>query len=144
MLYLDTSAFLKLYVREADSGLVQAAVAGQSDPIPVWEILEAELFNALQQKVFRDEIGEADAERQVALFQKRKARGLYCVPEIRRADLMADFRRLSALSPRLGCRTMDILHVACASQLGVDSFLSFDDRQKRLAAAAGLAVWNAG
>ncbi len=54
---------------------------------------------------------------------------------------MAEFRRLSANTPRLGCRTLDILHVACACQLKPDRFLSFDTRRIELAKAAGLSVF---
>ncbi len=142
MLYLDTSAFLKLYVREAGSEIVQKTVANQFEPLPVWEILEMELHNALQLKAFRDELTESEVARQQLLFEQRKTKGLYFVPEIGRAELMADFRRLSAHTRQLGCRTMDILHVAYACQLKPDQFLSFDTRQIQLAEAAGLPVCN--
>lgn len=140
MLYLDTSAFLKLYVRESGSELVQQTVANQSEPLPVWDILEAELHNALQLKVFWKELSKAEAAKQHALFQQRKAKGLYYVPEIRRAALMDEFRRLSAHTPKLGCRTMEVLHVACSCQLDADQFLTFDARQNKLAKTAGLNV----
>lgn len=140
MLYLDTSALLKLYVLEDGSNAVQEAIKSQSAPLPVWEIQEMELRNALQLKVFWSELSEEAASGQLALFERRKAKGLYYAPEIRRADLMAEFRRLAAFTPKLGCRTMDILHVACACQLQPKAFLSFDQRQKALAREAGLHV----
>lgn len=140
MLYLDTSAFLKLYVRESGSALVQKLISDQSDPLPVWEILEMELNNALLLKVYWKELSQSEAEIQQGLFQQRKARGMYFVPEVARAEWMADFRRLSALTPELGCRTMDILHVAFACQLRPDGFISFDKKQRKLARAAGLKV----
>ena len=140
MLYLDTSAFLKLYIREAGSEEVQAMVAGQAEPLPVWEILEMELGNALNLKVFRGELESSEAVRQYSLFQQRQKRGFYFVPEIRRAQLMADFRELSGLTPRLGCRTMDILHVACARQLKPTAFLTYDHRQRELAEMVDLCV----
>ena len=138
MLYLDTSAFLKLYVRETGSDEVQRAIAAQSEPLPVWEILEMELYNALQLKVFWKELNQSEADYQSSLFEQRKARGLYYVPEIRRTELMVDFRRLSRHTAKLGSRTMDILHVACACQLKPDGFLSFEKRQNQLAEIAGL------
>lgn len=52
MLYLDTSALLKLYIRESGSDWVQTQVASQDDPLPIWELQEAELLNALHLKVF--------------------------------------------------------------------------------------------
>jgi predicted nucleic acid-binding protein len=133
VLYLDTSAFLKLYIRELGSEQVQAMVVRQSEPLPVWEILEMELGNALHLKVFRGELDADEAVHQYSLFRQRQAKGFYFVPEIRRAQLMADFRELSERTPRIGCWTMDILHVACAMQLGAQSFLTFDRRQRELA-----------
>ena len=133
MLYLDTSAFLKLYIREAGSEQVQATVAGQFEPLPVWEILEMEVGNGLKLKVFRGEMEDREAVRQYSLFRQRQAKGFYFVPEIRRAQLMADFRKLSRRTPRLGCRTMDILHVACSLQIRPKAFLTFDRRQRELA-----------
>ena len=137
MLYLDTSAFLKLYIREAGSEQVQSMVVSQFEPLPVWEILEMELCNALNLKVFRGELKMSESAVQYSLFRQRQAKGFYFVPELRRAQLMADFRLLSELTPRLGCRTMDILHVACSMQLNPDVFLTFDHRQQELAQTTG-------
>lgn len=40
----------------------------------------------------------------------------------------------------LGCRSADLFHVAAAVELGFDLFLTFDERQRKVAKAAGLAV----
>ena len=53
---------------------------------------------------------------------------------------MSSFRQLSAETLRLGCRTMDILHVACAIEIAATEFLTFDQRQHSLALHAGLKV----
>jgi predicted nucleic acid-binding protein len=140
MLYLDTSALLKLYLREQGSEVVQACVAAQDLPLPIWEIQEAELINALRLKVFWKEITSAQAATQIELFQKRRRQGLYHFPEIERIDLMNTFRHLSTETPRLGCRTMDIFHVACALEISATEFLTFNQRQRALAAHAGLKV----
>jgi hypothetical protein len=39
-----------------------------------------------------------------------------------------------------GYRSFDLLHVATALHLATKEFLTFDDKQRKLAAAAGLAV----
>jgi predicted nucleic acid-binding protein len=140
MLYLDTSALLKLYVREAGSDVVQAVIEAQDEPLPIWELQEMELINALRLKVFWKDITPANADRQIELFDQRKARGLYYFPQIHRAELQSDFRNLSATTPVRGCRTLDLLHVACALQLGARSFLTFDERQRNLASEFGLEV----
>jgi predicted nucleic acid-binding protein len=41
-------------------------------------------------------------------------------------------------TPSLGCRTLDVLHVASALELAKTGFLTFDTRQRKLARAAGL------
>jgi predicted nucleic acid-binding protein len=138
VIYLDTSALVKLYVLEAGSEFVQSCLSEQDDPLPVWELQEAELANALHLKVFRNEWTEAEAELQIEHFHSRKQRGLYVFPEIDRVELIREFHRLSRETPRTGCRTMDIFHVACALQIPSCRFLTFDGRQGKLARMAGL------
>jgi len=140
VIYLDTNAFLKLYVREAGSDLVQDLVTSQKEPLPVWEFQQVEMINALRLKVFWKEINADDATRLLDLFDQRLRRGQYYCPHIDRAELLLTFRSLAMLTPETGCRTMDILHVACAMQISPDRFASFDERQINLARKAKLNV----
>lgn len=140
MVYLDTSAFLKLYVRERESEWVQATIAAQHDPLPIWEILEMEFQNALFLKVFWGDLKQSEAKHQLSLFQGRKTKGFYFFPTLNRAELLEEFRRLSEYTPTSGCRTMDVLHVAFASLIQPDRFITFDDRQARLAKMANLTI----
>ena len=54
----------------------------------------------------------------------------------------ATLRRATELGRRftstIGCRSLDVLHVATGLELGLTSFVTFDKRQRQLAAAAGL------
>ena len=140
MLYLDTSALLKLYVRETGSEQVHERVISQDFPLPIWEIQECELINAMWLKVFCKELTTDQAQSQIDLFDNRKKRGFYYFPNINRGDLMVTYRQLSRETPRLGCRSLDIMHVACAIQLQADVFITFDERQRNLASFAGLQV----
>jgi hypothetical protein len=55
------------------------------------------------------------------------------------ADAWKTANELSRLhTPSIGCRSLDILQVAIAVLLKVDQFLTFDQRQRKLALAAGL------
>lgn len=141
MIYLDTSAFIKLYIREAGSEQVNELVTQQDDPLPVWDLLEAELTNALRLKVFWKELAIEDSDRLIDLFHQRKQKGLYHVPELDRIALMDVFAKLPEQTSELGCRTFDILHVACALQLNSTQFISYDQRQRALAKRTGLAVY---
>lgn len=48
----------------------------------------------------------------------------------------------AARNESIGCRSGDLFHVAAATEWGADFFLTFDERQRKLAKAAGLAVRN--
>jgi len=138
VLYLDTSAFLKLYFKEHGSEAVQQLIASQRHPLPVWEIQQMEMVNAMRLKVFWKEISLAEAERQISLFKDRRRRGLYYQAEIDRLELSETFERLSLQTVRNGGRTLDILHVACALVLGASHFLTFDAKQRLVARESGL------
>ena len=43
-------------------------------------------------------------------------------------------------SPRIGCRSLDVLHVTLAKKLNASEFFTFDERQRSLAVVLGLAV----
>jgi predicted nucleic acid-binding protein len=138
MLYLDTSAFLKLFILEMGSQEVQDLLFSQHDPLPLWEIQEMELRNALRLKVFWGDITQKDSDRQVELLLDRKRRGQYVYPRVERASLFYRVGQLTDLSVQSGCRTMDILHVACALEIEADLFVSYDVRQTKLAVQLGL------
>ncbi len=141
MIYLDTSAFVKLYIFESESVPLQRFIASQDHPLPVWDMLEAELCNALRLKVFWGELTESQAANQIAHYERRKQIGQYFVPGVSRTALMVAFHALSRETARIGCRTMDILHVAFARQIEPQRFVTYDERQRELAKFAGLNVW---
>jgi predicted nucleic acid-binding protein len=53
-------------------------------------------------------------------------------------ELCADLAR--RYGPKLGVRTLDSLHVACALELKAEQFWTFDERQGKLAKAEGLKI----
>ena len=140
MIYLDTSAFLKLYIREGGSEQVHSIVVAQREPLPVSDFLHVEFLNALRLKVFWGELDSATVEHLIALFDDRVYRGQYVHVPADRVRLLKDFRSLSVHTQSIGCRSLDILHVASAMQLDVQTFVTFDERQRELAFRAGLAV----
>jgi len=72
VIYLDTSAFLKLYIREEGSESVQATIESQDQPLPVADVLQWEFFNALRLKVFWQEMDDATVDHLFALFDDRQ------------------------------------------------------------------------
>ncbi|TVR75687.1 MAG: PIN domain-containing protein [Spirochaetaceae bacterium] len=140
VIYLDTSAFLKLYIREEGSELVQQVLEAQDAPVPISDVLEWEFFNALRLKVFRGELDSATVDHMMKLFDDRLLRGQYAAADLDRSLLSRDVRDLSRHSSTIGSRTLDVVHVAIAAQLKATRFVTFDDRQADLARTAGLPV----
>lgn len=112
-------------------------------PLPlsfVW-LHQLELRNALRLRVFRGEITPAQRDSSLNLILADLASGVLKATTPPHASVMTEAERLSAThSESLGTRSLDILHVAAALVLGAGEFLTFDQRQAKLAKATGLRV----
>jgi predicted nucleic acid-binding protein len=138
-LYVDTSALAALFFPEAASEAVARAVRGQS--IRFTALHSVELTNALALKVFRKEGTAAALEASLRHVQDDLAAGRLVPVEADWNEVARESARLSRLhTPRLGTRSLDVLHVALALQLRSTRFLTLDPRQARLARTAGLTV----
>lgn len=138
MIYLDTSAFIKLYIREEHSETVNRLVVTQDDPLPLWFLHDIEMRNALRLKVFRGELEPYQADELIRLMTERLRSGVYFTPELDVSALRDRAVQLTRHTPQLGCRSLDILHVAAANLISVTRFITFDDRQGALAKEIGL------
>ena len=98
-----------------------------------------EIINGICLAAFRGDITAEALSDSLSSFEEDFAEGRYI-----QADLLwrAALRRAGELSrvhtPALGCRSLDVLHVASALELGLRTFVTFDQRQQKLARAAGL------
>lgn len=101
-------------------------------------LILVEWAHALAGQVFRGQMSEPDARRIDATFEHDRQSGMWIstpIPE-RAFELCADLAR--RYGPKLGIRTLDSLHVACALELKAERFWTFDERQAKLAKARGL------
>ena len=140
MIYLDTSAFIKLYLQEEGSAEVHGLVVAQMDPLPMWHFLELELVNALRFKVFLSEMSPEEVQRLISLYLDRKRGGQYFVPHLDPVALHELSLQMSVRTPAIGCHALDILHVAAARLCDAGIFVTADRRQAALAEAEGRAV----
>ena len=135
--YTDTSFFVSLYIQDSHSAEAHVLLAIRPD---LWltPLHAAEFAHAIAQQVFLGKASLATADRvHDDLTQDRKM-GLWIetsIPDFA-VDVCADLGRRHG--PKLGVRTLDTLHVACALELQAQQFWTFDDRQKKLAKALGL------
>jgi hypothetical protein len=101
----------------------------------------AELTNAIGLALVRKLITSDAYADTLASFEEDCAEGRYA-----HTDLLwrATLKRATDLSrehtPRIGCRSLDVLHVASALELEFKRFLTFDLRQQKFARAVGLKV----
>jgi predicted nucleic acid-binding protein len=98
----------------------------------------AEWAHAVAQHVFRGVIPLSQAERVTREFHSDRAASLWlevAIPE-NAFTLCEELGR--HYGTKFGMRTLDTLHVACALELKSDQFLTLDERQRKLAKAAGL------
>ncbi|HEY7819489.1 MAG TPA: type II toxin-antitoxin system VapC family toxin [Vicinamibacteria bacterium] len=137
--YLDSSALIKLYVPEAGSKRVSEFTRALPHAVPFTHLHELEMKNGLQLKRFRGEAMAKAIDASVQAIDDDFATGVLSRPELNWFDV---FRRAQELvsehSARIGCRSLDLLHVSSALLLEAAAFLTFDERQSRLARASGL------
>jgi predicted nucleic acid-binding protein len=135
--YADTSFFVSLYLPDRRSAETERRM-GSKPRIWFTPLHRAEWMHAVAQHVFRKEITALEARRAQAELQRDLGGGVWLkagLPEDVWETCAALARRYG---PRLGVRTLDSLHVAAALGLEAKAFWTFDERQAKLAAAAGL------
>jgi predicted nucleic acid-binding protein len=137
--YIDPSALLPLYLHEETSLEMSRWCARAGGPIVVTHHGRTEVINAICLASFVGDLDESARAQALSEFAADFVGG-----RLRQADILwrSALNRAAKLSqthtPKLGTRALDVLHVACALELEMSFFLSFDHRQRKLAAAAGL------
>ena len=140
MIYLDTSAFIKLYLHEDGSAEVHGLVVAQQEPLPVWHFMELEFYNTLRFKVFLAEMSPDSVERVISLYLDRKRNGQYFSPHLDPIALHELSLQMTVRTSTIGCRALDILHVAAARLCDAAMFVTADRRQAALAEVEGRVV----
>jgi len=139
--YPDSSFLVSIYRQDGSHAAASAFMRKHSPSLAFLPLHRVELRNALR---------FAEAQRLITDGERRKAFGQ--IEEDLREGLLIHTtmawgdicRRADDLSEKHmvknGQRTIDLLHVAAALEIGTKLFLSFDHRQCGLAKAAGLQV----
>jgi hypothetical protein len=130
---------LKLYIHEPASAAMSAWRSRTKGALPVTPHGRLEIVNGICLAGFRKIISAEALSDAIASFDEDLAEGRYVDADILWRATLRRARELSrAHTPALGCRTLDVLHVATAIELGLRYFVTFDSRQGQLAKAAGL------
>ncbi len=139
--YFDSGVLVKSYCLESNSPEAISLIDGEPLPFPLTHLQEAEVRNALRLKLFRQEVSSLELDESLRLLDGDINAGRL---ERCRFNEGAVYRRAETLSRHytatVGARTLDILHVAVALEIGSTRFVSFDQRQRAIAKKAGLKV----
>jgi uncharacterized protein len=135
--YADTSFFVSIYIKDIHSKNTDELLRSGSRP-SFTPLHAAEWAHAVAQQVFRAKMSIADAQSVHRDLTNDLAAGVWrkvAMPE-NAFELCAELAR--RYGPKLGVRTLDSLHVACALELKTERFWTFDERQAKLARSEGL------
>jgi len=126
--------------RDVNTPAAVSLLQSASGQLVLTPLCEVEFVNALSLRIFRKEITHAQAKASAGDLERNLRAGVYLLlpfPEaaFTRAKILAE-----TLTPSIGVRSADLLHIAAAIETGGKSFYTFDARQHVAARAAGLAV----
>jgi predicted nucleic acid-binding protein len=139
--YADTSFLVSLYGQDANSPVAQRVASALTPPLAFPPLVRHEARNAFRLAVFRREITAVQCQAVLAAIEADLTAGVLADAPLVWGDVYAEADTLSAAhTAGLGTRAADVLQVAAALVLGVQRFLTFDARQRALAAKAGLEV----
>jgi len=139
--YADSSFLASCYLTDTNTPRAKAYLLRTSLPLVFTALQSLEVRNAFQLGVFRGLFSAPDATSARANLALDLRSGRLVKRPVK---WPLAFRIASHLSERhsvlIGTRSLDVLHVAVAKSLRAKAFVSFDDRQRKLAAAVGLTV----
>ncbi|HLB34249.1 MAG: hypothetical protein A3F67_04775 [Verrucomicrobia bacterium RIFCSPHIGHO2_12_FULL_41_10] len=136
--YCDTSILASLYLCDEHSEQVAIWIQKTERPIPLTPLTELELTGAIQQRLFRKEISEAEAMESQQYFQQDILTGFYQRHFHQGEEYQKALQLVLQHTSSIGCRTLDVLHIASALTLNIRLFATYDLRQKMLARKIGL------
>ncbi len=139
--YADTGFLVSLHGVDANSAPAKARMKSHGVPMAWTWLHEMEFRNAIRLQAFRKQLDPTDVK---GILHKQALgldNGVYFPAAPALAEVTREVERLGGLHTKIiGTRTLDVLHVAQATVLGIKEFLTFDTRQAALAKAAGLKV----
>jgi len=138
--YCDSSFLTSLYMPDSNASSAVSQFESAGAPLGITELCRVEFTNALQLRIFRNQMTPAQARGASLALDDDVAGGLLTLHAFP-AAAWEEARRISlAHTPTIGARSLDILQIAAALTLGAPVFLTFDRVQRKLAAAVGLHV----
>jgi predicted nucleic acid-binding protein len=139
--YADSSFLVSLLVHDAGTQSAMTHMAKVSTPLLFTPLHRIEVRNAIRNATARSAITQEQQKKAFKQLDEDVREGLLVHQQLAWTEVFRTADELSEKHSKTdGQRTVDLLHVAAAKVLKADRFLSLDNRQRGLAAAAGLEV----
>lgn len=122
MIYLDSSAIVKLLEQEAESDALRDYLIDSTGAATICDL------------------GETEVRRMATRKGISQARATQVLDEFDIAHIERSIYAEAGLLPGLNPRSLDALHIAVALRIHADPFITYDMRQAEAAAACGLRV----
>ena len=138
-MYWDTSAILKLYVRERDSDYFLNLVARAEEQFLTSAIASMELLCALERKERNGDLKSGGANAAFERFLNDTRRGrIVEIPYGR--DVLEEARKLFGYvsDRRILIRSLDMIHIASAIAVKAKSVVATDSRLRQVASLASV------
>jgi predicted nucleic acid-binding protein len=137
--YADTSLLFSLYSSDASSSKADAWRQANPHPLPFTAFHRLELRNALNLAIFQKRLTHIEVSAAWQQVENDIAAGLLVLRGGLWHRTFHDAESFAnTFTSSIGCRTLDVLHVASAQLIGVTEFCTFDLRQSELAKKVGL------
>jgi hypothetical protein len=140
MIYLDSSVLVSMHIHDVNTPAALVLVRGTDDALLMSSLAEFETVNAFSLRVFRNEMLPINRDNAVRDLDDDVLSGLLMLLPLPDSAFARAKALALTLTPTIGVRALDLLHVAAALELGASSLFTFDQKQHRTAQAAGLAV----
>lgn len=136
--YAGTSFWFSLLLDERFTKQAHTFLQSKAWILTVSRLVELEMVNGLQLRIYRKEITQPHAALVWDQFRQREINGSYVLDR----DDLGIFPKAMELSRqhsrRLGTRSLDVWHVAFAREKKSAWFLSYDKKQRDLARVVGM------
>ena len=140
MIYLDASVVFSLHFRDANTPAALALIGTADAPLAISSLCEVETVNAFGLRVFRKEMSPVNMANAVRDLNADIRSGVLQRCSFPESAFLRAKSLAQSLTPTIGVRTSDLLHVAAALELGAEGFFSFDQKQAKAAQAEGLRI----
>jgi predicted nucleic acid-binding protein len=142
--YADSSFIVALYLQQQNSSAAAAFMQQHDAALPFTPWHRLEVRNAIRLAVFHRAIDSHQGKTQLKQIEADlRDETLIVHAPIDWVTVLREAEKLGAAhNESIGCRSGDLFHIAAAVEWGADHFLTFDERQKKMAKAVGLTVKN--